>query len=210
MTGPRHQPAGTKEVDLSKRLTVVAAMLAAVLAAPGLARAQAKRGDGEVLVQGFALSIFGGGYTQTSANGQLDLGKFVSDKMELGFGPTLTISTSRMRGREPIYDTRGRLIAPGTPSETSTDATIGGHAFGKIFFGSGKVYPFVGLDVAVSNFKAPEGGSIIDNFSLGPSVGVKNYLTEKTALTLEAATTVSTQSSGSKNLFLRVGISHLF
>ena len=72
------------------------------------------------------------------------------------------------------------------------------------------MYPFVGLDFAISDFQAPEGGSFADNLSLGPSIGVKNYLTEKTALTLEAATTVSTQSSGSKNLFLRVGISHLF
>ncbi len=201
---------------MSKRSTVFAAAFAGLLAAPGLVHAQAKTGDGEVLVQGFALSIFGGGFTSTSANAQLDLGKFVKDKVELGFGPTLSISTSKQPGLAPITDSRGRILVPGTESTTSTDATVGGHVFGKIFFGSGKVYPFIGLDVAVSDFKSHEGGSFADNISLGPSVGVKNYLTEKTALTLEAATTVSPSSSGgnggsaSKNLFLRVGISHLF
>lgn len=196
---------------MSKRYTVLTAVLMAVLAAPGMVHAQAKTGDGEVLVQGFALSIFGGGFTSTSANAQFDLGKFVRDKVELGFGPTLSISSSQVPGTPPTYDFRtGRQISPGTPATTNTSATVGGHAFGKIFFGSGKVYPFVGLDVAISDFKTREGGSFADNLSLGPSVGVKNYLTEKTALTLEAATTVSTASSGSKNLFLRVGISHLF
>jgi hypothetical protein len=195
---------------LRKQATIVAAALAGVLFVPGLARAQAQKGDGEVLVQGFAFSIFGTDYTSTSANAQFDLGRFVSDKVELGFGPTLTISSSRSPGMDPIYDSRGRVLVPGIPSETSTKATVGGHVFGKVFFGSGKVYPFIGLDFAISDFKAPEGGSFADNLSLGPSVGVKNYLTEKTALTLEGATTVSTQSSGSKNLFLRVGISHLF
>jgi hypothetical protein len=194
---------------LIKKTTILAAALG-VLLVPGLARAQAQKGDGEILVQGFAMSLFGGDYSTTSANAQLDMGKFVSDKVELGFGPTLTISSSRSPGIEPIYDARGRVLYPGTPSETTTSATVGGHVFGKVFFGSGKVYPFIGLDFAIRDFKAPEGGSFADNLSLGPSVGVKNYLTEKTALTLEGATTVSTQSSGSKNLFLRVGISHLF
>jgi hypothetical protein len=187
-----------------------ATVLVTVLAAPALVHAQAKRGDGEVLVQGFGFTLFGNGISTTSANAQLDLGKFVSDKFELGFGPNLSISSSKSPEIPPIFDSRGRILQPGSPSETTTDATVGAHAFGKVFFGSGKVYPFIGLDIALRDFKSPEGGSFADNVSLGPSIGVKNYLTEKTALTLEAATTVSTASSGTKNLFLRVGISHLF
>jgi hypothetical protein len=182
---------------------LVAALVAAL---PGVAQAQAQKGDKEVLLFGNVSAIrtkavevpgfgtFGGG-TNTTGNIFINLGVFVTNALEIGGGPQFSISSSG-----------------GGEDGEGTSTTTGANGFLRFNFGGGaKVAPYIGGEVNVSDFEAPEGGSIGDNTFLGAIAGVKSYLSEKAALDMKGSFGFNASAPGDMQMFgFTIGLTFVF
>jgi hypothetical protein len=178
--------------------------LVAVL--PSAALAQAQKGDKEVLLFGNVTSIhskgvevpgfgtFGGG-TNTFGNIFVNFGVYVTDAMEVGGGPQFSISSSG-----------------GGEDGSGVSTTTGANGFLRFNFGGGaKVAPYVGAEVNVQDFKAPEGGSVGDNVFMAAIAGVKSYLSEKAALDMKGQFGFNASHPGDQQLFgFTIGLTFVF
>lgn len=178
-----------------KRLRLVIALVVTMLAVPALSFAQAKKGDTEVLIFGNLSSIHSTGSTSTSGTFFLNGGKFTTDLLEIGGGPTVSISTSSV----------GKT--------SSTDFTLGGNAFVRRYFSSKnnpKIQPYLGLELQVTDF-APEGQNFTDAMFAQAIGGVKNYLSEKAAIDFKGSFGLSPKHPGDFQLFaFQVGLTYVF
>jgi len=175
--------------------------LALVVLAPRVASAQAKKGDKEFQIFanvfttiqptttiriGTVTQTFGG----TSSTGLLFLnaGLFVTDRMEVGGGPTITISSD-----DPKFDT-------------------GINLFFRDFFGaqSAMIKPYVGGQYQIRSFNT-DNGSLSDNQFLAVLFGVRDYLSAKVALDVNGSYGFNPINAGDLQLLtVQIGFTVLF
>lgn len=167
-------------------LVAVLGMLVAV----SPAQAQAEKGDSDVTAFGLLATAFSEGETVNIGAAIFSVGRFISDRSQVGGGPILIFASG---GGE-------------------TEATTGVDAYFRRYFagrGRGQVYPYVGGEVLIFDVSPPEGVSIADlSFAAGIG-GLKYYLTRNTAIDTRALFGVSMGGAGSLVQFT-VGISYLF
>jgi hypothetical protein len=184
-----------------QRMAIVAMFVGAVLLGEGTARAQAKQGDSEVLIFGSVTTsiqkipdFFTGDVIRTttsSGNFFFNVGRFVTDRFQLGGGPSFNVSTSQ--------------------GETSTD--MGVNAFTRLYFGAtqSKVKPYVGAEYSVVSLNVPEGQSISDFQYLNANFGVKNYFSERAAIDFLGAYGFNpSHASDLQQFTFRIGLTVLF
>ena len=163
------------------------------------AQAQQQKGDIELQLAG---SFFTTVASEVSINvGTLSgkIGPFITDNIQIGIGPTLTITTTTLTTVAPIT---GR-----TESRSSTTVTFGSTAFITYSFlmKDTRVVPYVGASYYKVDFsRASERGW------LGANAGMRYFFTKRTSLDFSATflKTLTEQERGSMLLF-SFGISFL-
>lgn len=133
--------------------------------------AQQQRGDVELQFQGSYFTTIGTDYTFGSGNISAKIGPYITDALQIGIGPTLSITTTTTMsvGPAPTY----RLEKS---SETKT--TFGSTAFFvySILLKGAKTVPYLGAQYFKSDFSDSE-----DKGSVGINAGLKFYFAKKTA-----------------------------
>ena len=107
---------------------------------------------------------------QVDLTGQLILGYFLTDNLELG--TLLLVSTSEQEYEDGDESTT-TMFTPGI--------------LGRYLFGEGRLRPFVGLNVSYLGMNMEQGDveSDITGYQIGGQIGVKYFFSEKTALNFE-------------------------
>ena len=125
-----------------KQVFVVIGLVVVGLVFPQVAQAQAKKGDKEVSIAGNLFSTIGGEANTTSANAVFGVGYFMSDRLQIGVQPILSISTSSQQ-RE-VVNSRGQVTGFVTDRTITTD--VGASAKMLRYFGesAGKIKPYFG------------------------------------------------------------------
>lgn len=170
---------------MMKQALVVVGLLLVTLAFPHTAQAQATQGDKEVLVQGSLISTLGD-FGFTNATAVLGLGYFVSNRLQIGVQPILSV----------------------TRSSGETTFTLGSQLKAQYYLGEdqAKVKPYFGGSFIINDF------SDAGNSAFAAAVfGVKSYLTEKAALDINASYGFGVSApSGTQLLQAFAGISYIF
>lgn len=183
-----------------RRLWMGAMVLTAAVAVPRSASAQAQAGDKEILTFANVVSVMGSGFNSTSGNVFLNVGQFISDRMEVGGGPNITISRSS-------FDTG----FGGSSSET--DFGFGVNGFVRYYFGeaSATLKPYAGGELIVNKLNVGDNESFADQVFASGSAGVKNYLTENAAIDFKGSFGLNPSNPGELQLFLfTVGLTYIF
>jgi hypothetical protein len=172
--------------------------------------AQAERGDKELLVSGSISSNISEGSSDVEGNLIVGIGFFVTNGLELGAQPGISIRT----GQSIVQTGTGPFGIPIYDQQRETTTTGLVRFFVRQHFGRAKVAPYVGGNVFMMSTPG-FAGSESSTTSIGAGeFGLKNYLSESTALDLNLS--VGTQlnapegSSTPTNVRFQVGITHLF
>ena len=183
-------------------LSVVLAPL--VFAAP--AAAQAQRGDNEVLVFGLVTSFLSESTTSTNGTINFNIGRFVTDRTQIGGGPTISISATTTPERQVPRLVGTRIVFDTIPGETTVDATVGVSGFLRRYFSGGRVAPYLGGEVFVSDVESAGDTTFVN--AIG---GVKNYLSERAAIDFKGAFGFNTRDASAFQLLqFSVGLTVLF
>jgi hypothetical protein len=179
-----------------RRVLIGTVVLIVVVLIPSLASAQAKRGDKEVLLNGQLISInqsienpFTGASessTFTTGNGVVNLGVFFSDTLEIGGGPSISI----------------------TSAGGDTTASVGANGFLRKYFHSKRptVAPFVAIEASEQDFSDFSNQLFVD-----ADFGVKNYLNERAALEIVVGYGLNPAHPGDfQMLQIKAGLTVLF
>jgi len=169
-----------------RRLAIGALLLAAMVAAPRVASAQAKKGDREVLIQGQEFSTVGSGSNINFGQGIFNIGVFISDLTEVGGGPSIQISGGGGSG---------------------VTTTVGFNGFGRRYFmiSNPKVQPYVAAEIFEQDFSNASTSLFINGVG-----GIKDYLSQKTALDISGAYGFNTNNSSTGLVQFKVGVTFLF
>lgn len=172
-----------------------------VLLTPVFAYAQQQAGDWELQFQGSYYTTVGTDYEFGSGNISAKIGPYLTNWLQFGIGPSVTISTTSYEEFDPVtYQTE-------TTSETKT--TFGSTAF--LVFSwltrGGKLVPYMGAQYFIYDVSEFEN----DNGSMGLNVGMKYFFTRKTALDLSGnyLFSLNGEDEGATVLFA-FGLSFLF
>jgi hypothetical protein len=161
-------------------------VIVSVVLSPREASAQAKTGDRELLFNGSVNTILVSDFTSTSGQGLLNVGQFLSDRLEVGGGPSLF-----------IFGGAG-----------DTTVQFGANGFVRRFFPSSnpQFAPFVGGEVYVQDFSEAGDTTFVNGVG-----GLKNYLSETTAIEMSGAFGFNPANPGDfKIIQFRVGMTYLF
>jgi hypothetical protein len=158
----------------------------------GTAAAQQQKGDVELQLQGSYFTTFA---TDVSVNVGTIAGKFapfLTDNLQIGIGPTLTITTTSVTTVSPLSG------KPDTRSDTKV--TFGSTVFVTYSFltKDARTVPYVGASWYKVDFsKGSERGWV------GVNGGLRYFLTRRTSLDLSASflRTITEHESGSMVLF---------
>jgi len=178
----------------------------------GSAYAQASKGDKELKLSGSVSSFSNEGSSSTiSGNFDFGIGFFITNGFEFGVEPGFSISTT---GGEPeivAYDRFGLPIVQNSPRETSTTPMI--RFFGRQHFGRAKVSPYIGANLFSMSTSSGNGNSTSYAYG-GIEGGLKNYMSEKTALDLNLSVggLLNPPEGGTSQtqVVFAIGITHLF
>lgn len=177
---------------MKKRFLVLAANL---LLSVSSIFAQQEKGDTEIQISGTYYTSVG---TETQLGQgliQAKLGKYISDHLEIGVAPVLTITTF------PTTDPFGN-------EESEIKGSLGGGAFFVYSFlaGDARTVPYFGGQYFKSDFSDEE-----DSGSAGINGGIKFFVSEKAAFDFSGnyLFNLNTASEGGALLFV-VGVSYLF
>lgn len=149
-----------------------ASMIGIILFITNVTMAQVAKGDREFQFSGSFFTTTGTDVAFSSGNIQFKIGSYVTDNIEIGVAPTLTISTT------PTFD-------PVTfAQENETNATLGLGFFGTYSFLSedAKSMPYFGLQwfiPDISGNEDPITGDITVQSFLGINGGIKYFITEQ-------------------------------
>jgi hypothetical protein len=173
-----------------RRVLIGAVVLMVAVLTPTLASAQAQQGDKEILLNGQLSTIntdtgFGSS-TFTFGQGVLNLGQYFSDTLEIGGGPSIFVSGGA----------------------GSTDAQFGANAFLRKYLHTSRptVAPFVGAEAYDRDFS-----EFSDSLFVDVNVGVKNYLSERSALEVSAGFGLNPSHPGDQQILqIKVGLTVLF
>jgi len=157
-----------------KALTAVVVLLAA----SGAVQAQQAKGDLELGFQGMYASIAtttkGSDESTTTSTGMLQMtfGAFVTNHLELGFSPMITIGP-----KPPTVDTTGPT--PTVTTETGNKTTTGANVFAtwSILANGSRVSPYVGMAAYKQDFSDKD-----DKGSFGVTLGSKFYVAPKAGI----------------------------
>ncbi|MFQ5825536.1 MAG: hypothetical protein ACE5JB_15970 [bacterium] len=142
-----------KKIILFVILTIILSSTAAF--------AQQEKGDTEIQIAGTYFTTVGSEFTFSSGFIQAKLGKYITDNLELGIAPNISITTVDLGF-----------------GESDTNVTFGGGAFFVYSFlaGDAKTVPYFGGQYYKSDFSNED-----DNGSVGVTGGAKFFVTEKAA-----------------------------
>ena len=174
-----------------------AVMLILMLVA-ALGYAQQQRGDVELQFQALYFTTIGTDFTIGQGTISAKIGPYLTDNLQIGIGPTLSITTTTdyTVGPAPTYTLN---------KETKTTTTFGSTAFFVYsFLGNAKVVPYIGAQYFKQDFSNSN-----DNGSVGISAGLKYFFAKKTALDISNYLfTLNTGQQGGMLMFA-VGLSFL-
>jgi len=174
----------------------------ALVAVPALSQQQ--KGDVELQFQGYYFTTIGSDLQFGSGTISGKIGPYITDNLQIGIGPTLTITTMTtteyVPGTAPYY-------TPTTKEETKTTTTFGSTAFFVYSFltRNAKLVPYFGAQYFKQDFSDSE-----DKGSVGVNLGVKYYFAKKAAFDLSGnyLFTLNKDQEGGM-LFFAVGLSFL-
>lgn len=149
--------------------------------------AQQEAGDMEIQIAGTYLTTVGTDFSFNSGFIQAKLGRYVTDNLELGVAPNISIT--KVQGQD-------------------TDVTVGGGAFAVYSFlaGDATTVPYFGAQYFKSDLSESE-----DNGSAGVTGGLKFFVTEKAAFDFSGNYLFDLNEGSEGGLLLFVaGISFLF
>ena len=187
-------------------------LLTALLVMPTLAAAQAEKGDSEIAVGGSLYSIVSTSAQQSSGQFTFGIGRFLTNRFEVGFSPIIRIS-AQTTPAQPTVRVGNTVLFQGTPGGTSWDVDAGMTTRAQYFFGAqgSRVKPYVGAAMTVQSFKTPPSGNAADNLYTGALFGVRSYLSEKTAVDFNGEFGFRASAPGDYQLLqMNVGITYLF
>ncbi len=175
---------------------VVALMVAFLAVSASTASAQQQQGDREVSVNVYYYRTVGSDFAFGVGSIQGKFGMFLTDRLELGVAPTISISTTSTTD----------FFTGETESETTT--TLGSGFFGSYSFltANARTVPYVGGQYYVQDLD-----NAGDTSSIGINGGAKHYLTEKAFLD-GSANYLMSLADGSEGgiLLFTAGIGFLF
>ncbi len=159
-----------------KRLTL---MFSIIFILATLSSAQVETGDSEVIFSGMFMSIVGiDNYSSVTASLNLNYGYFLTKNLEIGFGPTVTHTRTKMTFT--TFD-----FFQGEKEEEHIDETtnVSGTVFINLNFATAsKTVPYFAAQWFQSDFN-PKGEQKFSDFSyLNVGFGIRNFLNEYAAL----------------------------
>ena len=164
-----------------------------------LAQAQQQKGDVELQFQGSFFTTVGGEVTNSVGTILGKIGPFITDNIQIGIGPSLTIATATTTTVDPGTS---RLI-----KSTSTKATFGTTAFVvySILFRNARAVPYVGVSYYKRDFSDAH-----DRGWIGGNGGAKYFFTKRTAadFSVNYLFSLNPETKGGMILFA-VGLSFL-
>lgn len=179
---------------MMKRVASLAVLcVVCLLALPSSAAAQQKKGDNELLLFG---NVSMDPRNSDSASGFLALGsgRFLTDTFQLGIGATISITGGA--GGTFNFET-------GQIEENGVSGTFGYNVFLRKYFGTAKVQPFVGAETFTFDVQDSRNSTYLNILA-----GLKNYVSERTALDLKAA--YGFGSNDQQQVQVTLGITFLF
>ncbi len=178
--------------SLLMRATTFSAVFLLLVSVSGVCPAQQQKGDVELQLQGSYFTTFA---TDVSVNVGTIAGKFapfITDNIQIGIGPTLTITTATVTTVAPLT---GR-----TEQKSNTTLTFGSTVFVTYSFlmKDARAVPYVGASFYKVDFKNPA-----ERGWVGVNGGMRYYLTRRTALDVSASylKTLTEEKRGSMLLF---------
>jgi hypothetical protein len=157
--------------------SLLVCLIIILLAGISPASAQQRAGDFELQFYGMYFQTVGTDESFGSGTIGGKIGPYLTDHLQIGMGPSLTITTSTQTNY--TYDPVTYQVV--TTKETNTTTTFGTSIFMQYSFltGGGKVAPYFGAQWFKSDFNKPISE---DNGSAGVNVGMKYFFARKTAL----------------------------
>lgn len=151
-----------------KSLFVCLVLCAVVLATPAVAQQQ--RGDVELQFQGYYFQTVGTDYSVGSGNLSAKIGPFVTNWLQIGVGPTLSVTTTS----SPTLN----MTTMQMETKSETKATFGSTAFivASVLLKNAKVVPYFGAQYFKQDFDDSD-----DKGSVGINAGAKFFFTKKAA-----------------------------
>ncbi len=157
-----------------------------------LSLAQQEQGDLELQLQGSFSSTVGADVTSSIGTIAGKFGPFVTSNIQVGIGPTLTITTATTTSVVPGTGT--------TVAKSKTTATFGSTVFAvySFLFQDARTVPYVGASYYKRDFSNGD-----DRGWVGGNAGAKFFFTKKTAVDFSAnyLTSLNTDTKGGLLLF---------
>jgi hypothetical protein len=180
-----------------KSLCLCLVLCAVVLSVPAVAQQQ--KGDVELQFQGYYFRTIGTDFEFGSGNLAGKIGPYITDWLQIGIGPTLSITTTTSSTVNPT------TFEIDKTSETTT--TFGSTAFivASILTRGAKAVPYFGAQYFKQDFSDDK-----DKGSVGFNAGVKFYFSKKAAFDVSGnyLFTLNTDEQGGM-LYFAVGLSFL-
>lgn len=144
------------------------ALCLTVLAVPALSQQQ--KGDVELQFQGYYFTTVGTEASIGSGTLSAKIGPYITDNLQVGIGPTLTVTTAPEFSIDPVTFQ--------TKTESKTTTTFGSTAFFVYSFltRNAKLVPYFGAQYFKQDFSDSD-----DNGSVGVNLGAKYYFAKKAA-----------------------------
>lgn len=138
-------------------------------------QAQQKGGDWEVQLQGSYFTLVGTDVTNNVGTISGKVGPFVTDNIQVGVGPTLTIATTSTTAVPPAGGS--------ATTSTSTKVTLGSTAWAvySLLFRDARTAPYIGACWYKRDFS-----NSTDNGWVGVNGGAKFYYTPRAAVDISA------------------------
>jgi hypothetical protein len=174
-------------------------LISALLIIAACAFGQQQRGDVELQFQGSYFQTVGTDFTFGSGNISAKIGPYITDGLQIGIGPTLSITTTTT---STVNMTTFKVV-----EESKTTTTFGSTAFFVYSFlmRGAKAVPYIGAAYFKNDFSNSD-----DKGSVGISAGLKYYFAKKTAFDVSGnyLFTLNQDQQGGMILFA-VGLSFL-
>jgi hypothetical protein len=180
-----------------KSLLMCVVLCLAVITMP--AYSQQQKGDVELQFQGYYFTTIGQEFSFGSGNLAAKIGPYLTDNLQVGIGPTLSITTTSTPTFNPV--------TMKLESESKTTTTFGSTLFFVYSFLSrnAKLVPYFGANYFKQDFSNSD-----DKGSVGINLGAKYYFAKKAAFDVSGnyLFTLNKDQQGGM-LYFAVGISFL-
>jgi hypothetical protein len=151
-----------------------------MLMCAGSAFGQQEKGDVELQLVGTYFRTVGvDNFSFGSGTISGRVGYYFTDRLELGVGPTLSISTVTTQTPPSYSYVGGQLVITGGGSESNTTTTFGSYAFIVYSFMArgAKAVPYIGAQYFKQDFSNSD-----DKGSVGVNAGLKYFFAKKAAI----------------------------